>query len=134
MTKITIDGTEYDIPVMKFKTLKRAYPIVVGVQSAGDPLEMASGAIEVISMAMMQKHPDMTAEWIEENLTAPESKALPDVLMQLMVDAGLVTRGEATALAGEAPGVALTPPSTETSTDLSQSLLPLDVPEQTGTR
>lgn len=134
MTKVTIGGTDYDVPPMKFKTLKKAYPIIMAARESDDPMEVASVGIEVLSLAMTKQHPDMTPEWLEEEMFINETMALGEFIGQIMVDSGLVTEGDLkTALAGgasgEFPGAA---PSTETSTLSSQNSLPLDAAGETG--
>ena len=134
MPSIKIDGKEYEIPRLKFKLLKQAYPIVMGVQNSDDPIAMASAAIEVVSIAMT-RNPDfshMTPEWIEDNLDLDESRVLPQLLADIMVESGLVTRSDMDgALAsGEARGDA---PLTETSTPSSQNSSQQDAAEETGT-
>lgn len=114
---ITIDGKVYDLPVMKFKQLKKAYPIIAKAQDAEDPMDMLDAAIEVLSIAMMREHDHMTVEWIEDNLDVSETPAIATVITDLMVQAGLITREEAGKLLVEDPGKeAGAAPSTETST------------------
>lgn len=118
--KITVDGTEYEVPPMKFATLKKAFPVILRVSQSTDPLELAVGAIEVVSLAMHKTHPEMTPEWLEENLSIEETRDLADIITEISIESGLVTREEAERIAaeggapsGEAAGAA---PSTATST------------------
>lgn len=130
---IKIDETEYTFPKMKFKTLKQAFKLVMSVQGEEDPMVLADAAIAVVSMALVKKHPTLTPEWIEENLNADETNQLTPIMMNLMVDAGLMTRAEGASLMGEAAGEQLAPPSTEISTPSSPNWSQQDVPAETGT-
>lgn len=132
--KVIIDGTEYVLPKMKFKTLKKAFAIVMAVQDEEDPMKLADAAIEVISLAAIKKHPDMTPEWIEENLNADESSGLTNTMLDLMIDAGVMTAGDKTQLMGEAPGAQQAPHSTETSTPSLPNSLPQDAAAEIGTQ
>lgn len=131
---VTIDGTEYSLPKMKFKTLKKSFAIVMAVQDEEDPMKLADAAIQVISLAAIKKHPDMTPEWIEENLNADESQGLTKTMLDLMIDAGLMTTGDKTQLMGEAAGEQLAPPSTEILTPSLPNSSPQDAAAETGTR
>lgn len=132
---VTIDGKEYNIPKMKFKQLKACFPLVMAAQNAEDPMEMASAAIAVLSVALTKAHPEMTPEWIEENIEVEETKALGRVIADIMIQAGLMNEGDAkAALAGEAPGALQAPPSTETSTLSSQNSSQPDAAAETGTQ
>ena len=135
-TKVTIDGKDYVLPVMKFKTLKRAFPIMEEIQGSEDPIAMSEAAIKVVSMALMQEpaHKDMTPEHIEDVITAEETFALAPVIFAMMQDSGLIPKSAKLELAspGEAEG-AEAAPSTETSTPSSQNSLPQDAAEATGT-
>lgn len=134
MAKIKVDGTEYELPKMKFKTLKKAFPIVMGVQDSEDPMELADAAIQVISLAAIKKFPEWTPEWLEENMDADEVKGVTETMMDLMIEAGLMTRADATTLLGEAAGAQQAPPSTETSTPSSPSLSQPVAAAETGTQ
>lgn len=128
---VMIDGKAYPLPVMKFKQLKQAFPLIEQVQGATDPMEMASAAIAVVSIAMSREHPEMTPEWLEENMTILETKELGAVMMGIMIQSGLVTEGDAkVALSGEDQGANL---STETLTPSSQNSSQPDAPVETGT-
>lgn len=116
---VRIDGKDYPVPVMKFKALKQSFPILQKVQEAEDPMEMVSAGIQVLSIAMIKEHPDMTPEWLEENMNISETVGIGTFIKDVMVEAGLVSKEDGEALlAGEGPGAA---PSTETSTPSSQS-------------
>lgn len=133
MAKVKIDGTEYDIPVMKFSQLKRAYPIVQEIEEETDPMKLMAAAIRVVSIAATRKFPDLTPEFIEENLDVNEAKALMTTMTDLMKDAGLITEASGSSMSGEAQGVHPEPPSTETSTPSSPNSSPPDAPEEIGT-
>lgn len=128
MAKIKIDGTEYEVPKMKFKTLKKAYRVVETVRSSEDPLEMSDAIIDVLSMAMMREFPHMTPEWIQDNIEADEMTAIGPVFIEALQDSGLLQNGHLAQ--GEAPGAA---PSTEISTPSSLNSSQQDAVEATGT-
>ena len=135
---ITVDGRDYPVPKIKFKALKQAFPVVMRVQNAEDPMDMASAAIEVISICMIKQYPDMTVEWLEDNLDVDETQFLGKFVSDIMVRAGLMTQEAASAaLKGEAPpppSAEAVAPSTEISTPSSQNLLPQDGAAETGTQ
>lgn len=128
-TKVIIDGTEYDVPVMKFKQLEAAYPHIQKTRDSDNPLEIASSALEVLSLAMTRDHPHMTVDWLKDNMSIRETKILGEILLGIMKDSGLIDENAEIQL-GEAPGAA---PSTETSTHTSQSLSLPDAPVVIGT-
>lgn len=135
-TKVTIDGQEYNLPVMKFKTLKKAFPIIEEVQASDDPIAMSEAAIKVISMALLQNpaYDKMTPEYIEDVIDAKETFELAPAMFALMQESGLIPKNAKLELAasGEAEG-AEAAPSTETSTPSSQNSLQPDAPEAIGT-
>lgn len=132
---VLIDEKEYPIPKLKFKQLKACFPLVMAAQEAEDPMEMASSAIAVLSVAMMKTHPEMTPEWLEDNMDVEETKALGRVIADIMIQAGLMNEGDAkAALAGEAPGAKQDAPSTEISTLSSQNSSQPDAAAETGTQ
>lgn len=127
MAVISIDGTEYTVPRMKFKTLKRAYRVVEQVRESEDPIEMSDAIIDVLSMAMMREHPHMTPEWIHENIEANEMTVIGPVFIEALQESGLLQSGQLTR--GEAVGAA---PSTEISTPSSLNSSQQDAAEATG--
>jgi hypothetical protein len=132
-TSVTIDGTSYAVPVMKFKTLKKAFPVVSKLEASDDLIEMTEAAFEVVSLALRQDpaNEHMTTEWISDNIDIDESIALAETIQGMLVDSGLITKADGeVALSGEAEGAA---PSTETSTPSSQSLSQQGVAEEIGT-
>lgn len=132
--KITINGTEYTVPVMKFKQLKAAFPLIQKSREADSPIEIASAAIEVVSLAMRIEHDQMTPEWLEENMSILETKHLGEILLDIMKDSGLISDDVSIQLGEVAGAAAPVPaaPSTETSTTSSQNSLPQDAAAATG--
>jgi len=135
--KISIDGKEFLVPVMKFKTLKKSYPIIQSVLGEDDPIAMASKAIEIISLAMMQEHHEMTADWLEDNMLVSETKDLDQIMMKMIVDSGLIDQEGFDKMAGEAKGSPAPAEPENPSTEILTSSLPNssqpDVVEETGT-
>ncbi len=138
MTKVTIDSTEYDVPRLKFKTLKQVYPIVVEAQGSDNPMTLASATVQVLSLAMIKAYPDMTVDWLDENMDAGEVRRLDRFMVDVMKDAGLLTDEDEKNLLGEAQGATDAPTeaadlSTGTLTPSSQNSLPPDVAGPIGT-
>lgn len=135
-TTVTIDGEVYNLPVMKFKTLKKAFPIIEEVQASDDPIAMSEAAIKVISMALMQNpaYDKMTPEHIEDIIDAKETFELAPAMFALMQESGLIPKNAKMELAssGEAEG-AEDAPSTEISTPSSQNSSQPDALAATGT-
>lgn len=135
-TTVTIDGEVYNLPVMKFKTLKKAFPIIEEVQASDDPIAMSEAAIKVISMALMQNpaYDKMTPEHIEDIIDAKETFELAPAMFALMQESGLIPKNAKMELSspGEAEG-AEDAPSTEISTPSSQNSSQPDALAATGT-
>lgn len=135
-TTVTIDGEVYNLPVMKFKTLKKAFPIIEEVQASDDPIAMSEAAIKVISMALMQNpaYDKMTPEHIEDIIDAKETFELAPAMFALMQESGLIPKNAKMELAssGEAEG-AEDAPSMEISTPSSQNSSQPDALAATGT-
>lgn len=135
-TTVTIDGEVYNLPVMKFKTLKKAFPIIEEVQASDDPIAMSEAAIKVISMALMQNpaYDKMTPEHIEDIIDAKETFELAPAMFALMQESGLIPKNAKMELAssGEAEG-AEDAPSTGISTPSSQNSSQPDALAATGT-
>lgn len=134
MPSILVDGKEINLPRLKFKDLKRAWPRVVEIQNAEDPVQMAEAAMFIISLSTVRENPEYTQDWLEENMDAGESKALAEKVFEVLGDSGLIekgkTMGEAVAALVAAAPVSL---STETSTASSPSLSPPDAAAAIGT-
>lgn len=90
MTTISVGGEKYTVKPMNFKTMKKAWPLIMKSQQTEDPMEIASFAIEVMSLAMVRANPEHTADWLEENLSLPETNALGEAMFDLIKDSGLV--------------------------------------------
>lgn len=136
-TKIVVDGKEYVVPVMKFKTLKKAYPIMEKLEESDDLIAMSEAAHEVISLALRQDpaNEHMTAEWIGENIDVDENVLLAEAITGMLKDSGLIPKeggGVQLAAPGEAEA-AEDAASTGTLTPSSQSLSQPDVAEEIGT-
>lgn len=120
MAKVTIGGTEYEIPPLNFKGIKKVWPHVASLIANGDdmPLEDSLKVVDVtivaIAAAFERSHPERTVEWIEESLMANEIAELQFVLKDLLRDSGLIKDGVATA--GEAVADQGAANSTETAT------------------
>lgn len=129
MAEILIDGKPYQIPVMKFKTLKLAYPIVQEAQGADDPISMAEAGFKVLSLAMIKENPDMTPDWLEENMNASEVPQIGPIIVSMLRESGLLPDGKLSQ--GEAEGAA---PSTETLTPSLPNSSQPDAAAEIGTQ
>lgn len=110
MTKVTIGGTEYEVPVMMYKQLKAIWPRMrttfskiqkARTEAAAEEVDGVSGmfdalddAIFVVGTALTRDDPAHTPEWVENNMTPLEAQALPNVVMSMMQETGLIKTGE----------------------------------------
>lgn len=147
MSKIIVGGTEMDVPVLKFKALKGVWPeiqkmqaVVLEAKDSGDvstldAMAMADVATKIIAMALSQSNPEHNQDWLEENLDINEVPQLGPVMLDMLIESGLVNRAEADKQSrelGNAMGKAANL-STETSTPSSQNSSQPDAQEETGT-
>ncbi len=141
MAKIVIGGQSYEVPPLKFKSVKRAWPFMQEAAEANhnkEPFRAVDAVIAVVSEGLSKTDTPLTIEFIDENLDAIEIEAFVTALGEIMEEAGLVTvdkHGNVIAKdpeSGEAKGEAA-PPSTATATDMLQSSSPPDVPAEIGT-
>lgn len=136
MTKITVGGEEYTIKPLNFKTLKKAFPIVQRAAELTDPMEIADASVQVIALAMERTNKEHTLEWLEENLSMPETRALGEVVLDLVKESGLVEVNGATGLDPSTEGNAESGEadlSTEISTPSSPNSSLPDAAAETGT-
>src|SRR4051812_21042465 len=149
MAKVTIGGTEYEVPEMNFAALERAWPFVNEAMVSLDPMKGPAAGLCIIAAGLMEAdHFDrtkfgMTAVemlgddqifdrlvlFLKKNVKAKEIASIRAAVDQINEEAGLE------AVKGE-----LFPPqadselnhSQETAPTSSQSLSPLDTVEETG--
>ena len=102
MAKIFIGGTEYQVPVLNLKTIKKVWPVVQSAQSSEDMIEAISCAVKVVALALVAaenpKTPDSEvdakADWIEETMTGTEMTGLRDSMRDILIESGLLSSGE----------------------------------------
>ena len=123
MATVKIGGQEYTTGPLKFKQLKKLWPIIQENQklakeakdSGGqvDPMESMGNAIKIVHAALERTNPDLTVEKIEDEIDANECVALQTVILDILEESGFSVK------VGEAPVAEGAPasPSTETSTD-----------------
>jgi hypothetical protein len=123
MAKVKIGGKEYTTEALRFKQLKRAFPLIQksqkdikAAQEEGremDPIEGMETAIQIVAIALERTNSDMTAEKIEDEITLEECRQLQDTIVEIVTESGFEVSkpGEGAVAEGGAS------PSTETSTD-----------------
>jgi hypothetical protein len=122
MAKIIIGGLEFSTGPLKFKQLKKAFPLIKKSQQLLkdakeadeeiDPIVAMENAIQIIAFALERENPEMTAEKIEEDISLEECAALNDAIVSIVTESGFEAAkpGEGLPAKGEAS------PSTETLT------------------
>lgn len=111
MATVSIGGTPYEITALTFAALKRAWPHLQKNQELSkkaaraaetgeeadepDPIESMANAIAILSCGLVRNHPELTAEGIEERITARECQELDSVIIELMIESGFMQRGAA---------------------------------------
>lgn len=94
MAKAVIGGEKYEIPVLNFKRLKRAYPILEEAQKKVGPVEQMDSAVKFISLALEGSDKPLSIEEMEEKLLAPEMPALGKTMMEVAKESGLMPSEE----------------------------------------
>lgn len=149
MARVTIGGTEYEVPEMNFAALERAWPFVEESMTTLDPMKGPSAGISIIAAGLMEAdHFDKTkfgigaeemlgedqifermVKFLKKKLKAKEIEQVRLAVDQINREAGLEPEeGEAPAPQAETPGS----PSEETAPSSSQSSSPPDVKEEAG--
>lgn len=150
MARVTIGGTEYEVPEMNFAALERAWPYVEESMTTLDPMKGPSAGISIIAAGLMEAdHFDKTkfgigademlgeeqifdrmVKFLKKKLKAKEIEQVRQAVDQINREAGLEPEeGEAPApQAEETPGS----PSEEIAQSSSQSSSPPDVKEEAG--
>lgn len=148
MTKITVDGKEYEIPRLKFKQLKIIWPrlrdsftkMQTARQATGKTVDGVTALFEatedaffVIATAMSREPPPgmeiVTPEWLEENMEPLEVQQLPRVINDIMLETGLMKMGKPDPAAVKALEESL---STGTGTQSSPSSSQRESREEAG--
>lgn len=144
MAKIIVGGTAYNVPLLKFKALKKVWPEIQEMQqkvadakNTGnitplDAMAMADVAGKIISMALVQEDPSHDQDWLDENLDVNEIPQLGPVMLDMLVESGLVNREQAEAQTAELGNAVKV--STATSTPSSPNSSPQDAQAETGTQ
>jgi hypothetical protein len=149
MAKVTIGGTEYEVPEMNFAALERAWPFVNEAMVSLDPMKGPAAGLCIIAAGLMEAdHFDrtkfgMTAVemlgddqvfdrlvlFLKKKVKAKEIASIRAAVDQINEEAGLE------AVKGELFPPQADPelnPSLETAPTSSQSLSPQDTVEETG--
>ena len=120
MTKVTIGGNEYETSPLNFKALKRVWPHVsklvdkTGEQTMEDGFEAMELAVVVVVSSLQRKHPELTEEFVEENLLTTEIKGLQEAMYAVLRESGLLQSADTSS--GEAQSPANKKNSTGTGT------------------
>lgn len=133
---VKIGGQDYDLAPLKFKQLKKAYPLILDNQRLNEeakaktaemhasgelpedqsvrvnPIEAMGNAIAILAIALEKTHPQLTLDKIEEDISLEECAGLNDTIIALITESGfeVAKPGEGAAEEGAAS------PSTETLT------------------
>lgn len=96
MAKVTIGGTEYDTSPLNFKALKKVWPHVskltekTGEETMDDGFEAMDLAVIVIVSSLERKFPEVTIEFVEENLLTTEIKGIQTAMYDTLRESGLL--------------------------------------------
>lgn len=122
MAHLLIGGKSVIIRKLKFKALKRVWPLLEKAQTSDDPMEQIDATMQIVHASYIRDHGDVPFEDFEDMFESDEAIKLATTLQELMEESGLIPKGNPQM---EAP-VEATPESlsTETSTESSQSLSP----------
>lgn len=113
-TVFIFGGVSYDVPPMRIKQLRVAWPLIISVGQTGrNPVDQASDIAGVVSAALGGAP---TQDFLEDALRIEELPALNDAFVRLLEDSGLTNKS------GEAPATAEAAPASQTGTDSSPSL------------
>jgi len=141
MAKVTINGTEYTIDKLKFKSLKRSWPHMSKARDADesserDMIDTIDSGISILAIGLnktsqlppplkdlldampdedkndIDKREKVCFDWIQEELDADETLGISNTVHQIMVEAGMIPAEQPTGEPGKVPPS----PSTETST------------------
>lgn len=131
MATVIIGGKTIEIPVLNFKSIKRIWPLVEKIEDSDSLIDLMDVASDVLAIALERSDQPMTKDDIENNLLGPEIAAIQASVEDLLIESGLLQRTNGGA-PGEAAPAATEDHSTEIGTELSPSLSPPDVVEETG--
>lgn len=105
---IEIGEQKYEFRELTFKQIKKIWPIVKSkmepsLNKAGDASDAANvedafsaadAAVEIVSIALLKRHAELTPDYIEDNLTTEQLKVLPTKVVELLRMSGM-SPGEA---------------------------------------
>lgn len=97
MAKVTIGGKQYETSALNFKALKQLWPQVSKLSLAGDSVDNGFAAVDlavsVVSFSLIRNYPDMTVEFIEENMLASEIADIQIIMYEVLRESGLIKSG-----------------------------------------
>lgn len=104
MAKLTILGREFDIAPFKLGELRRAAPFIDAIQkrsaegnSLADVMESAIDLLNVMSIGLIKIDPELTPDYLEENVGMAEFVGMQAAFLDITREAGLERKGEAKA-------------------------------------
>lgn len=104
MTKITLDGREFDIAPYKLGALRKAAPILDRINAASGSLDSmevmvdsSADIIEVLVIGLAKIDPALTVDAILDMVGFGELPMIQRAFVELMQESGLAPKGEATA-------------------------------------
>jgi hypothetical protein len=109
MAKIVIEGRPYDIARYSIGAMRKAAPYIDAINS-GASLDTIEGLMEngcniiaILAIGLTKIDSALTAEALEDIFTASDIQTLGSTLREILEEAGLTPKGEATAPAEIAP-------------------------------
>lgn len=155
MAKVTIGGTEYEVPELNFVALERAWPFIEQAMTELDPMKGVSAALHIIAAGMVEADNfdqatygikpedisptkdreeqifELTAKFLKRKTKATEISGIRAAILEISKEAGLEPEEGEGVLAGVeevAPNL-----SPETSIPTSPSSSQPDAKEAAGT-
>lgn len=119
MAKLRIGGATINIRKLKFKALKKVWPLIEKAQSSEDPMEQVDATMQIVYASYLRDNPDEKYEDFEDRFEADEAIALAETLQELMEESGLIRKENP--LVGAPVTAKPENPSTEISTESSPS-------------
>ena len=90
---LKLGGEEYIVPPLSLGQVKRLFPVIEKMQSAGDTLDKFSSLVAIAHAALSRNYPELKFEEVEELVDMGNFKKVMDAVM----GASGFLRGEAPA-------------------------------------
>lgn len=122
MAKLTLAGRSFEIAPYKLGALRKAAPHIDAINASALTIDSIEGLIEnaahivaIVSIGLVKIDPTLTEEALEDMVGADDMGALGAALRDIMTEAGLAPKGEATAPEAEAEGALQTDSATSSA-------------------